>query len=122
VKVNIEGGDMDEDVLDNSIEALETSEAKERGETLKAAGVPVRTPIGTVEGYYDRINVVAISLIGKLSIGDIIEIGEIDDAVRQRVSSMQIDREDVLEADNGDSVGVKLKYRVDEGRSVYRMD
>jgi translation elongation factor EF-1alpha len=112
---------MDEDELDSTIDALETAEAKEMGRSPQQQQVRRRIPIGTVEGYYDKIEVVAIKLTGKLSLGDVIEIGDEDDAVRQRVTSMQIDREDVLEADDGDSVGVKLKYKVGEGRTVYRM-
>ena len=54
-------------------------------------------------------------------VGDLIEIGDEYDAIRQRVSSMQVDGNDVQEAGAGDSVGIKLNYKVSEGRDVFRM-
>ncbi len=80
-----------------------------------------RIHIGTVEEFFSKINVAAVKLTGKLSVGDIIEIGTEEEAIRQRVSSMQIDRQDVQEADDGDSVGIKTKYRVPIGSGVYRI-
>ena len=77
--------------------------------------------IGTVEQFFDRISVAAIALQGNLKVGDIIEIGTDEEAVRQVVASMQIDRKDVEEAFSGDSVGVKSKYPVDVGSPVYRI-
>ncbi len=108
------------DDLDNTIEVIETYEAKERGNAV-ANVQSGRVLVGSVEGYFDRIGVVAIKLTGALKVGDIIEIGTEDEAVRQRISSMQINREDVTEASEGDSVGIKLRYSVDEGSSVYRI-
>ena len=80
-----------------------------------------RVQIGRVEQFFDRINVAAISLTSSLKIGDIIEIGTLEDAVRQRISSMQIEKEDVSEAQEGESIGVKLKYKVPVGSDVYKI-
>ena len=63
--------------------------------------------IGTVEQFFDKISVVAITLHGSLKVGDIIEIGTEDESVRQKVASMQIDKNYVEEASSGDSVGIK---------------
>ncbi|MGC8538178.1 MAG: translation elongation factor-like protein [Candidatus Micrarchaeia archaeon] len=76
--------------------------------------------IGTVEQFFEKISVAAIRLQGSLKVGDIIEIGTEEEAVRQKVASMQIDRKDVEEAFAGDSVGIKSKYKVDIGSPVYR--
>ena len=109
------------DDLDDAMASQEAWEAKERG-----MGRPPAAPaaedkelVGSVEQYFDRLGVVAIRLSGQLKVGDIIEIGDEEEAVRQRVSSMQINRKDVSEAGEGDSVGIKLKHRVDEGCEVY---
>jgi translation initiation factor IF-2 len=41
--------------------------------------------------------------------------------VRQRVSSMQIERKDVGEANAGDSVGIKVDTHVPVGSKVYKL-
>ncbi len=106
--------------LDNTMDMVNEIEAKESGRGQTQQG-PSKAQIGTVEGYFDRIGVVAIKLTAPLKVGDIIEIGSEEEAVRQRVSSMQINREDVEEAVADDSVGIKLKYRVEEGLTVYKI-
>lgn len=92
--------------------------AKER-ETSKP--VQTRVLIGSVERFFDRISVVAIKLSDSLKVGDVIEIENAEYAVRQRVSSMQINGKNVNEASNGDSVGIKLSVPVPAGCSVYRL-
>jgi|GEM_PF-1437104 len=78
--------------------------------------------IGFVEKYYQRLGVAAIKIENNfLKIDDIIEIGNEEEAVRQRISSMQINRVNVESAKSGDSVGVSLKYSVKEGSDVYKV-
>ncbi|MDE1851148.1 MAG: translation elongation factor-like protein [Candidatus Micrarchaeota archaeon] len=77
--------------------------------------------IGTVEEFFDRINVAAVKLTQSLKVGDVIEVGNEEEAVRQKVSSMQIDRNDVEEAGGGDSVGIKLNHKVPLGSEVYKI-
>lgn len=107
--------------LDDVIASLEARESRYAQLPAAAADIKGRILIGTVEQFFGKINVVAVKLSGKLSVGDIIEIGTEEEAIRQRVSSMQIDRQDVQEADDGDSVGIKTKYRVPIGSGVYRI-
>jgi putative protease len=106
--------------LDSTMDSLETMEAREAARSTSRQQ-QARVLVGTVEGFFDKIGVVAIRLSGTLKVGDVIEIGTEEEAVRQRVLSMQINREDVEEASEGDSVGIKLKYRVGEGESVYKL-
>jgi len=78
--------------------------------------------IGFVEKYYQRLGVAAIKIENNfLKIDDIIEIGNEEEAIRQRISSMQINRVNVESAKSGDSVGVSLKYSVKEGSDVYKI-
>ncbi|MDE1828299.1 MAG: translation elongation factor-like protein [Candidatus Micrarchaeota archaeon] len=77
--------------------------------------------MGVVEHFFDKIDVVAIKLSGPLKVGDIIEIGDEENAVRQKITSMQIDREDVGHAGEGDSIGIKLAHKVSPGSRVYRL-
>jgi len=106
--------------LDSAIENLEAWEAKEKDQREPERSQN-RVLIGRVEQFFDRISVVAISLNSDLRIGDIIEIGDEEEAVRQKVSSMQINRKDVTEASEGDSVGIKLNHPVSVDSDVYRI-
>ena len=85
------------------------------------SGQQGKVRVGSVEFYFDKICVAAIALEGALKVGDVIEIGTEDDAIRQRVASMQIDRKDVLEAGPGDSVGIRVKCAVPKGSEVCRI-
>jgi len=107
--------------LDSAINSLEAWEEKERGGPKQGAQSQ-KVLIGVVDQFFDRINVAALELKGTLKVGDIIEIGTDEEAIRQRVSSMQINRENIEVASQGDSVGIKLNHAVTVGSSVYRMD
>ncbi len=113
--------------LDGVIAALEAYEAKEArlrssASAADASGtVKARERIGTVMQFYSKIGVAAIRLEGRISLGEIIEIGTEEEAVRQRIESMQINREDVERAEGGDEIGIKLRYRVEPGSAVYVM-
>lgn len=77
--------------------------------------------IGAVDQFFSKLGVAAIKLTGSLSAGDVIEIGTEDDAIRQRVESMQIDNENVESAAAGDDIGIKLKHVVKVGSDVYKV-
>lgn len=77
--------------------------------------------VGTVDQFFDKINVAAVKLVSELKVGDIIEIGNEEEAIRQRVSSMQIDKEDVTGASEGSDVGIKVRYSVSVGSEVYKI-
>lgn len=94
--------------------------AKERGEDTASAS-SARVLIGSVDHFYDKLGVAAIKLTGSLKVGDMIEVEDEDFAIRQRVDSMQIDRQDVAEAQDGDDVGIRLRARVSAGSAVYRL-
>lgn len=116
------------DDLDDAMANVEELEARER----RAAGISEsggkgsssannKELVGEVEEFFSKIKVVAIKLNAPLRVGDVIEIGDDEEAVRQRISSMQINREDVDEASGGESVGIKIKYSLPPGRNVYKM-
>ena len=107
--------------LDTAMDVLDSLE-KKSNKIIENNEMPKVTIIGVVEQFFNKINVVAIKLNSELKIGDIIEIGTEESAVRQKVLSMQINREDVDIAYSGDSVGIKIKYRVDEGSNVYKIE
>lgn len=107
--------------LDNAMENLrELEERENRGFSVNNGAK--KALVGKVEQFYSKIGVVAITLTADLKVGDLIEIGSDDEAIRQRISSMQIEREDVEEASAGDSVGIKVKHPVEVNSDVYRIE
>lgn len=108
------------DDLDNVMDVLDAMEAKKRGEGQPSSSAG-RVLIGEVDHFFDHINVAAVKLSDRLAVGDTIEIENEDYTIRQRVSSMQIDRKDVREASAGDDVGIKMSVPVRKGSSVFRM-
>ncbi|KXB06413.1 translation elongation factor-like protein [candidate division MSBL1 archaeon SCGC-AAA382C18] len=78
--------------------------------------------IGEVTHYFTDISVGIIELTDKLELGDKISIEGATTDFQQEVNSMQIEHEDVEEAEAGDAVGMKVKNRVREGDKVYKLD
>ena len=113
------------DDLDNVMDTLSSLEEREKRESGigadERAGSTAKAVIGEVEHYYSKLGVAAIRLTGTLKAGDLIEIGSEDEEIRQRVASMQINREDVEEASAGQSIGIKVKHPVSAGSNVYRL-
>ncbi|MGC8649117.1 MAG: hypothetical protein ACP5UN_02775 [Candidatus Micrarchaeia archaeon] len=111
--------------LDNIIKEHEEYESRfERNRnnlSFEADKLPRKVPIGVVDKYYSKLSVAAVRLSAELSIGDIIEIGTEEEAIRQRVQSMQINKKDVSIAHEGDDVGIKLKYKVQDGSKIYKL-
>ena len=107
--------------LDDLIKEQEERENRENGSDEGLATTAGRVPVGVVEKYFQGIGVAAIKLTGRIEIGDIIEIGTMENAIRQKVESMQINRKDVASAGAGDSVGIKVRCKVDENEPVYKL-
>jgi len=76
--------------------------------------------IGIVSNYFDHVKVAAIKLAAPLKVGDTIKIvgGEVDH--KQKVSSMQIQHENVKTAKKGDEIGVKISAKVRKGYKVFK--
>lgn len=77
--------------------------------------------IGEVSNYFEKVGVAAIKLTAPLKVGDEIHIkGGEDTDFTQEVESMQINHENVEEANAGDEVGMKVKEKVRKGYKVYK--
>jgi translation elongation factor EF-Tu-like GTPase len=74
--------------------------------------------VGTVSHWFDKINVAAISLTGKLAVGDRIHVLGHTTDFEQEVTSMQMMHQDVSEAGRGDDVGIRLEARARVGDKV----
>ena len=77
--------------------------------------------IGSVADYFAHISVVALDLTGNLEVGDTLHFKGHTTDFTQEIKSMQIDNESVEKAGKGDSVGIKVKDRVREHDTVYKV-
>ncbi len=110
------------DNLDNVMDVLNSLEEKQQTAKQRVQTDSGRVLVGDVEHFYDKINVAAIKLSGDLRIGDTVELESEEYTVRQKIESMQINRKDVDEASDGESIGIKLRVPVPSGSRVYRID
>lgn len=76
-------------------------------------------PIGYVSHYFGKISVAAIDLYGTLRLGDWLQFYGNTTNFVQQLTSMEIDRNPVEEAHEGDSIGVQVDYKVRVGDYVY---
>ena len=77
--------------------------------------------IGVVTHYFTKIGVAIVELGNTLSVGDRILIKGMTTDLEQTVESIQIEHEDVEKAGSGQSIGLKVKDRVREGDTVYKV-
>jgi translation elongation factor EF-1alpha len=77
--------------------------------------------IGKVSDFFARPVVAAIELTGPLKVGDKIHFKGHTTDLEVVVESMQIENQNVEEADAGDSVGVKVTDRVRKTDIVYKV-
>ena len=82
----------------------------------------VEEKIGVIEHFFTNVGVAAIKIInGELKIGDTIHIVGAHTDFKQKIDSMQIDRNSVETVKAGDDVGIKVKDRVRGHDVVYKM-
>jgi translation initiation factor IF-2 len=77
--------------------------------------------IGTVSDYFARIEVIGIELVGTLKVGDTIHVQGHTTDLEQVVDSIQIEHDQVEEANAGDAVGIKVNDRCRKGDKVYKV-
>jgi len=82
----------------------------------------VEEKIGLIEHFFTKVSVAAIKITnGELKVGDTIHIVGAHTDFRQKIDSMQIDRNAVESVKAGDEVGIKVKDRVREHDVVYKI-
>ena len=78
--------------------------------------------IGEVIKFFGKIGVAAIQLSeGALKVGDTIRIVGHTSDVSQVIESMQVENANVQEAGKGADIGIKVKERVREHDTVYKV-
>lgn len=82
----------------------------------------IEEKIGIVEHFFTNVNVAAIKITeGELKIGDTIHFVGATTDFKQKIDSMQIDRNPVEMVKVGDDVGIKVKERVRVHDIVYKI-
>ena len=77
--------------------------------------------IGYISNYYDKISVAAVEITaGTVSVNDNLHIKGHSTDLEVKVDSMQIDHESVIEAKQGDGIGLKVPERVRRKDKVYK--
>jgi U32 family peptidase len=77
--------------------------------------------VGEITHYYDKIGVAVLELTADLNIGDLIKIVKDDGEIKQEVTSMQQEHQQIKAAKKGDVVGLKVTKPVAAKSTVYRL-
>jgi len=78
--------------------------------------------IGEVSHYWGKIEVAGIEITdGDIQIGDELVFRGAHTEFSQKVESMQIDGNNIEEAQKGDSIGMKIVQKVREKDKVYKI-
>ncbi len=82
----------------------------------------VEEKIGIVHHFFTNVSVAAVKIIGgELKIGDTIHVVGAHTDYKQKIESMQIDRNPVEKVTEGDDVGIKLNDKAREHDIVYKI-
>ncbi len=76
--------------------------------------------IGRITHYFSKIGVAVVELKESLKVGDTIVINGPTTEAEQIVESMQIEHENIQQAESGQSIGLKVNQRVRETDRVYK--
>jgi len=80
------------------------------------------TAIGTVNHYFTKLSVAVVDLIGPLRLGDTIAVSGTHTDFAQKVTSMQVDHQNIEAAQAGQEVAIKLIQRARAGDTVLRVE
>jgi len=82
----------------------------------------VEEKIGIVEHFFTNVSVAAVKITdGELKIGDNVHFVGAHTDFKQKIESMEIDRNPVEIVKPGDDVGIKVKDRVREHDVMYKI-
>jgi hypothetical protein len=77
--------------------------------------------VGKIAHFFSKIDVAVVELTDTLSVGDRIRIQGPTTDFEQTVDSMQIEHANVKTATEGQSIGLKVKDKVREKDTVYKV-
>jgi selenocysteine-specific translation elongation factor len=78
--------------------------------------------VGKITHYFDKIGVAVLQVSDEsVKVGDKIRIGEFGTGIEQKIDSMQVEHQNIIEAKSGDEVGLKVISAVKSGDIVYKI-
>jgi len=77
--------------------------------------------IGKITHFYPKIAVAIVELEDTLNVGDKISVERGEETFEQEVKSMQIEHENVDQAEAGQSIGLKVTGQTKEGAKVFKV-
>jgi len=80
------------------------------------------TLVGKITHYFDKIGVAVVEVLAPIKVGDQIKISGHGNEFNQEVTSMQIEHQQIQEAQRGQTVGMKIDQPVKEGDEVYKVE
>jgi len=78
--------------------------------------------VGRVSHFFGKVSVAIIEVTDTISVGDQILIKGPTTDIEQTVDSMEIEHVKVKQVEAGQSIGMKVKGRVREKDTVYKID
>lgn len=78
--------------------------------------------VGKITHYFDKIMVAVVELYDTLSVGDDIKIVNKDAEFTMKVTSMQVEHQQIDKAKKGDTIGMKLDQPAEVGSEVFRVN
>lgn len=78
--------------------------------------------VGKVTHYYGKIGVAIVDLSDGLKVGDKIKVEGSRTEFEQTVDSMEVEHKAVEEAKKGDVIGLKVREKMSEGATVYKLE
>ena len=79
--------------------------------------------IAKITHYFTNLGVAVLEVIDQeVKVGDTIHVKGATSDFEQTIDSMQVDKESVIKADVGQSVGLKVKEHARVGDEVYRVE
>jgi U32 family peptidase len=77
--------------------------------------------IGNITHYYDKIGVAVVDLLDNLTAGENIKIVSEDSEFEQKVSSMQIEHNQINSAKKGQTIGLKVEQPATKNSVLYKV-
>ncbi len=75
--------------------------------------------VGKVTHYYTNISVAIVEVTDTLKVGDRIHIQGATSDFEQEITSMQIEHEEIQEAESGDAIGLEVEEKTRSGDKVF---
>jgi translation elongation factor EF-1alpha len=76
--------------------------------------------VGKIRNFYLRISVAVVDLTAPLKVGDTVLIKGENTKFEQIVESMQVEHENIQQAEAGKAVGMKVREKVRAGDRVFK--